>query len=154
MDKLRRAASNRIFYTSSYVRVTMYASDLGWQNASKHSANLHMFSIKLLRLCDYLREWGTERERERQRERVGSDRYLDIYPRGYFRETLVMFSFFPRAENAAGLIGLHSENRWALARARARTHARFAAATLVKIVAIGDRDRPIFIFSRASLACV
>lgn len=25
-----------------------------------------------------------------------------------------MFSFFLRAENAAGLIGLHSENRWAL----------------------------------------
>lgn len=53
-----------------------------------------------------------EGARKSARERrVESDRYLDIYPRGYFRETLVMFSFFLRAENAAGLIGLHSENR-------------------------------------------
>lgn len=51
------------------------------------------------------------RERGRARESRERHRYLDIYPRGYFRETLVMFSFFLRAENAAGLIGLHSENR-------------------------------------------
>lgn len=54
----------------------------------------------------YPREEGTERERGAE-----SEWYLDIYPRSYFRETLVMFSFFLRAENAAGLIGLHSENR-------------------------------------------
>jgi len=39
-----------------------------------------------------------------------------------------MFSFFTRAENAAGLIGLHSENRWALRCARVRTSDLFTRA--------------------------
>jgi len=62
------------------------------------------------------KEGTTERGRARgRRVRESGERradwYLDIYPRSYFRETLVMFSFFLRAENATGLIGLHSENR-------------------------------------------
>lgn len=57
--------------------------------------------------------------------------YLDIYPHGYFRETLVMFSFFPRAENATGLIGLHSENR-RTRDARASQRVSNVAATFVK----------------------